>query len=65
MKFELPRVIKKIADLDQLTTPFIREEIDQVIHEMPPDRAPGADRFTGLFLKTCWLIIKEDFYLAM
>ena len=62
MKFDLPRIIKNIADLDQLTTPFTREEIDQVIREMPPDKAPGPDGFTGLFLKTCWHIIKEDFY---
>ena len=29
---------------------------------MPADRAPGPDGFTGIFLKSCWQIIKEDFY---
>ena len=29
---------------------------------MPADRAPGPDGFNGSFLKSCWHIIKEDFY---
>lgn len=62
MKFDLQQIIKKIADLDQLTTPFTKEEIDSVIREMPTDRASGLDGFTGIFLKSCWHIIMEDFY---
>lgn len=62
MKFDLPRIIKRCADLDQLTVPFSKEEIDNVIKTMPADRAPGPDGFTGIFLKACWPIIKEDFY---
>ena len=62
MKFNLANIIKKRNDLDQLTVPFSREEIDNVIKEMPADRAPGPDGFTRLFLKSCWHIIKEDFY---
>ena len=62
MKFDLPNIIKKREDLDQLTAPFSKQEIDDVIKEMPADRAPGPDGFTGLFIKTCWHIIKEDFY---
>ena len=62
MKFELANNIKKRNDLDQLAVPFTKEEIDVVIKELPADRAPGPDGFTGLFLKSCWHIIKEDFY---
>jgi hypothetical protein len=29
---------------------------------MPTDKAPGPDGFNGFFLKSCWEIIKEDFY---
>ena len=45
-----------------LPLPFSKEEIDAVVKEMPDDRAPGPDRFHGCFLKSCWPIIKEDFY---
>ena len=62
MKFDLARIIKKEEGLEELTTPFTHDEIDNVIKEMPPDRAPGPDGFTGIFLKTCWEVIKEDFY---
>jgi hypothetical protein len=61
MKFDLSRIIKKCEGLDELTVPFSHEEIDKVIREMPADRAPGPDGFTGVFLKRCWPIIKEDF----
>ena len=40
MEFDLPRIIKKIAGLDELTVPFTMAEIDQVIKTMPADRAP-------------------------
>ena len=63
MKFDLARIIKKVEDLDQLTVPFTHQEIDDVIKYMPADRAPGPDGFTGHFLKSCWHVIKEDFYL--
>ncbi|XP_073359822.1 uncharacterized protein [Aegilops tauschii subsp. strangulata] len=42
--------------------PFTKDEIDGVVKEMPVDRAPGPDDFSGLLLKACWPIIKEDFY---
>ena len=53
MKFDLARIIKKCEGLDDLTLPFTHDEIDTVIREMPADRAPGPDGFTGLFLKRC------------
>lgn len=62
MKFNLQNIIKKVEGLDQLTVPFTKEEIDVVIKEMPADRAPGPDGFSGIFIKKCWHIIKEDFY---
>ena len=61
MKFDLMRIVKKCDGLDALTVPFTHEEIDNVIREMPAERAPGPDGFTGIFLKRCWSIIKEDF----
>jgi len=62
MMFDLPTLIDPTENLDHLTLPFTIEEIDSVVKEMPVDRAPGPDGFSGLFLKACWPIIKEDFY---
>ena len=62
MKFDLSRIIKKVEGLEELTIPFTHDEIDRVVREMPSDRAPGPDGSNGCFLKSCWHIIKEDFY---
>ena len=45
-----------------LIVPFLSEEMDLVIKEMPAHKAPGPDGFNGIFLKRCWSLIKEDFY---
>ena len=57
VKIDLPNIIPRATNLDQLTTPFSHEEIDNVVKGMPPDRAPGPDGFSGAFLKACWPII--------
>jgi len=62
MRFDLPSLIRPTENLDHLTVPFTQEEIDLVVKEMPVDRAPGPDGFSGLFLKAWWQIMKEDFY---
>jgi hypothetical protein len=62
MQFDLDRLITRVSGLQELTTPFLKEEIDLVIMEMPSDRAPGPDGFNGMFLKKCWNIVKDDFH---
>jgi hypothetical protein len=49
MQFDLASLIAKVPGLEELTTPFLSEEIDLVIKEMPSDRAPGPDGFNGMF----------------
>jgi len=49
------------AQLDQC---FSEDEIWQAIKDMPSDKAPGPDGFTGLFYKTTWSIIKGDIFRA-
>jgi hypothetical protein len=51
MTFDLPQMIPPVVDLDSLVTPFMIDEIDQIVKSMPPDKAPGPDGFNGLFLK--------------
>jgi hypothetical protein len=36
--------------------------MDEVIKEMPSDRAPRPYGFNGLLLKKCWPIIQTEFY---
>jgi hypothetical protein len=36
--------------------------MDDVIKEMPADRAPRPDGFDGMFLKKCWPVVKKEFY---
>jgi mannosylglycoprotein endo-beta-mannosidase len=47
-------------DLSSLGVPFTEEEVRNVINQMPGDKAPGPDGFTGIFFKKCWDIIKVD-----
>lgn len=54
--------MQPVEGLEDLSKPFSDEEIEAVIKQMPPDRAPGPDGFTGLFLKNCWHILKHDFH---
>jgi hypothetical protein len=61
MKFDLARLVKRVPNLQELTVPFLKEEIELVIKQMPPDRAPGPDGFNGMFLKKCWPIIQDEF----
>jgi hypothetical protein len=62
MQFDLSSLISPVAGLEELSQPFTKEEIDEVIRLMPIDKSPGPDGFNGLFLKTCWETIKEDVY---
>jgi hypothetical protein len=46
--------------LDSLGQPFTEEEVKEAIAQMPVDKAPGPDGFTGAFFKRCWETIRAD-----
>ena len=48
----------------QLDHCFSEKEIWKAIADMPMDKAPGPDGFTGLFYKTACPIIKNDIFCA-
>jgi len=62
MVFNLTQLIVPNEDLSSLVTPFSQSEIDSIIKRMPPDKAPWPDGFNGNFIKTCWQLIKPEFY---
>ena len=62
MQFELSRLITRVQGLEEISEPFLKEEIDLVIKGMSADKAPGPDGFNGLFLKKCWPLVKNEFY---
>jgi len=39
---------------------FTEDEVWQAIGDMPIDKAPGPDGFTGMFYRTAWPVIKDD-----
>jgi len=47
-------------DLSGLDATFTEEEIKHAIHQMPFDKAPGPDGYTGAFFRSCWDIVKVD-----
>jgi hypothetical protein len=62
MQFDLQAIVKQHDNLKNLCSPFSTEEIDNVILDLPSDKAPGPDGFNNLFIKKCWPIIRNDMY---
>ena len=60
--FNFASYLQPTIGLNSLSVPFTNSEIDKAVHDLPSDKAPGPDGFNGLFIKTCWPIIKHDFY---
>jgi hypothetical protein len=52
-------------ELSHLDQPFSEEEIHTVIKNAPKEKAPGPNDFIGIFLSSCWDIIKQDFISAI
>jgi hypothetical protein len=50
--------------LSDLETPFSLEEIKLALDNMPVDKAPGSNGFSGGFYKSYWDIIKSDVHAA-
>ena len=48
------------ANLAALDDPFSEHEVLTAIKQLPHDKAPGPDGFTGCFFKECWNLIKHD-----
>jgi hypothetical protein len=56
---DLPRLSDQHLD-----DAFTEAEIKQAISDLPAEKAPGPDGFTGVFYRACWDIIKSDIVAA-
>lgn len=52
-------------ELEALDAPISEDEVWNFIKQLPSDKAPGPDGFTGRFYKICWGIIKGDIMAAV
>lgn len=59
-RFNLDALGVPVEDLEDLDRLFTEAEVWSVVQQLPSDKAPGPDGFTGLFYKRCWSIIKGD-----
>lgn len=59
-RFDLHTIGIPGSDLSVLELFFTEQEVREVVMELPNDKAPGTDGFTGLFYKLSWEIIKTD-----
>ena len=62
MLYNLEQLVQRNDNMEHLSSPFTIEDIDKIVKQMPADKSPGPDGFNGLFIKSCWHIIKEDVY---
>jgi hypothetical protein len=42
--------------------PFSKEEIYDIVKNLPSGKSPGPDGFNTYFIKKCWIVISPDFY---
>jgi hypothetical protein len=62
MQYQLNNIVPCCGNLDHLCLPFGQEEIENIILDLPSDKAPGPDGFNNLFFKRAWYIIREDLF---
>ena len=53
------------VNLSSLDDPFTEQEVHAAIKQLPHDKAPGPDGYTGNFFKTCWNTVKQDLVAAI
>jgi hypothetical protein len=57
----IPKLVTEEQNIN-LNKPISKEEVDQVVQEMPNGKAPSPDSFTVEFFKACWEVVKHDIY---
>lgn len=60
MAYDLSNLLT-LKNLENIDDDFSDAEIDSVIKDLPNSHALGPDGFNGLFIKKCWITVKDDF----
>jgi hypothetical protein len=60
--FNLSELLHPVDNLENLVNPFTKEEIDNIITNLPLSKSLGPDGFNSDFMKKCWRVISPDFY---
>lgn len=55
-------MVQLVEGLESLILPFTHDEIDKIVRSMPSNKASSPDAYNGKIIKSCWHIIKMDFY---
>jgi hypothetical protein len=58
--FDLDAVGMQPLELQDLESLFTEKEVWDTVRELPADRAPGPDGFSGAFYQRAWPVIKPD-----
>jgi len=60
-------MLKVITDEDNnmLIRIFTTEEVEQVVRALPRDKVPFLDRFSAMFYKSYWHVIKKELCLEV
>jgi hypothetical protein len=61
MLFDLEELLTRPLDLSCLETEFTKDEIIDVISDLPTDKSPRPDGFNSDFIKKYWETLEEDF----
>lgn len=62
MYYDLSKLLTQTPDLEWLEEPFQKEEIDNIIKQLPTDKSPGPNGLNTYFLKKCGPYISQDVY---
>ena len=62
MLYNLDNLLTNNVSLNELEAPFSKQEIDNIVAELPNNKSPSLDGFNNEFIKGCWPLIAPDYY---
>jgi hypothetical protein len=60
--YDLADLVQPVDNLEDLTIPFSKEEIDTTVKKLQSGKSPDSNGFNSDFIKKCWGVVSADFY---